>query len=229
MSKMGSHGSFGHLKHKLWAKERPGVKLTVWLPTTKSRESTQCTWLQTTCHIPLESSQRELQLCFRLHFDPRSARKVMGLQSLGSPRWRDFGTPTRESQESPLARFRDSHVGVSGEKSHLDAGLVERHKVYYKGEGGGFPRTFGCQKVWVTSSLAHMRAHSKCWKRNFPTLTNWNYWKILRFILCFMFHFWSRSPVMPQGLIESTIQGPFRTWFIMNRNLKWRPCSSQGN
>jgi hypothetical protein len=22
---------------------------------------------------------------------------------------------------------------------------------------------------------------------------------------------------------------PFRTWFIMNRNLKWRPCSSQGN
>jgi hypothetical protein len=25
-------------------------------------------------------------------------------------------------------------------KCHLDAGLVERHKVYYKGEGGGFPQ-----------------------------------------------------------------------------------------
>ncbi len=25
-------------------------------------------------------------------------------------------------------------------KSHLDVGLVERHKVYYKGEGGGFPQ-----------------------------------------------------------------------------------------
>jgi hypothetical protein len=24
-------------------------------------------------------------------------------------------------------------------KSHLDVGLVERHRVYYKGEGGGFP------------------------------------------------------------------------------------------
>jgi hypothetical protein len=97
--KLGSHGSFGHLKHKLWAKERPRVKLPVWLPTTKSRESTRFTWLQMTCHIPLESSWQELQLCFRLHFDPRSDRKVMGLQSPGSPRWRDFGTPTRESRE----------------------------------------------------------------------------------------------------------------------------------
>jgi hypothetical protein len=25
-------------------------------------------------------------------------------------------------------------------KCHLDVGLVERHKVYYKGEGGGFPK-----------------------------------------------------------------------------------------
>jgi len=25
-------------------------------------------------------------------------------------------------------------------KSHLDMGLVERHRVYYKGEGGGFPQ-----------------------------------------------------------------------------------------
>jgi hypothetical protein len=25
-------------------------------------------------------------------------------------------------------------------KCHLDVGLVERHKVYYKGEGDGFPQ-----------------------------------------------------------------------------------------
>jgi len=31
MFKMGSHCSFGHLKHKLWPKERPGVKLSVYL------------------------------------------------------------------------------------------------------------------------------------------------------------------------------------------------------
>jgi hypothetical protein len=36
MSKMGSHDPFGFLKHKLWPKEGPGFKLTIWLPTTKS-------------------------------------------------------------------------------------------------------------------------------------------------------------------------------------------------
>jgi hypothetical protein len=49
-----------------------------------------------------------------------------------------YGVP--KSRESPVAGFRDSHVGVPGEKSHLDVGLVERHRVYYKGEGGGFPK-----------------------------------------------------------------------------------------
>jgi hypothetical protein len=27
-----------------------------------------------------------------------------------------------------------------GTKNHLDVGLMERHRVYYKGEGGGFPQ-----------------------------------------------------------------------------------------
>jgi len=31
MSKMGLHDPFGHLKHKLWPKERSGVKLSIWL------------------------------------------------------------------------------------------------------------------------------------------------------------------------------------------------------
>ncbi len=73
----------------------------------------------------MESSRQELQLCFRLHLDPRSARKVMGLQSRGSLGSRDFGIPIQESRER---------------KSHLDVGPMERCKVYYKGEGGGFPR-----------------------------------------------------------------------------------------
>jgi len=49
-----------------------------------------------------------------------------------------YGAP--KSQESPLAQFRDFRSGVPGEKSHLDVGPVERCKVYYKGEGGGFPQ-----------------------------------------------------------------------------------------
>jgi hypothetical protein len=118
MSKMGSHCSFGHLKHKLWPKEGPGVELPFWLLTRKSRESTRNSWLQTTCHIPLESSWQELQLCFRPHFDPRSARKVMGLQSRGSPGWRDFGTLTRESRERKviwmLALWRGPEYTIRG-------------------------------------------------------------------------------------------------------------------
>jgi hypothetical protein len=49
-----------------------------------------------------------------------------------------------------MAGFRDSRAGVPrvpGEKSRLDAGPVERHRVYYKGEGGGFPQ------VWAVVSL----------------------------------------------------------------------------
>ncbi len=34
---MPSHWQFGHLQPKLWAKEGPGVKLAIRLPTTKSR------------------------------------------------------------------------------------------------------------------------------------------------------------------------------------------------
>ncbi len=52
-----------------------------------------------TCNMLLESSQQELQLCFKLHLDLRSAHKVMGLQSCKSPSWCNFETPIRESRE----------------------------------------------------------------------------------------------------------------------------------
>jgi len=37
-------------------------------------------------------------------------------------------------------------------KCHLDVGIVERHKVYYKGEGGGFPQVQAVVSL-VSSSL----------------------------------------------------------------------------
>ncbi len=49
-----------------------------------------------------------------------------------------YGSP--KSRESHLGRFRDSHSGVPGEKSHLDVSSVASHRVYYKGKGGGFPQ-----------------------------------------------------------------------------------------
>jgi len=59
-----------------------------------------------------------------------SLRSEVYSQSYGAPKLR----------ESLLAGFRDSHAGVPREKSHLDVGPMERSRVYYKGEGGGFPQ-----------------------------------------------------------------------------------------
>jgi hypothetical protein len=95
--KMGSHCSFGHLKHKLWPKERPRIKLVIWFLTIKSRESTRFPCIQVTCHIQLERSRWGLQLCFRLHYDRRFAQEVIPLQSRGSPNYCNFGTPFQES------------------------------------------------------------------------------------------------------------------------------------
>jgi hypothetical protein len=94
---MGLHCSLGHLKHKLWPKERPGVKVVVLFMATKSRESTQFPYVQATCNILLKRSRQKVQLCFKLHGNPRSAREVMHPQSRGNPSCENFGTPTWES------------------------------------------------------------------------------------------------------------------------------------
>jgi len=47
-------------------------------------------------------------------------------------------------------------LGSLGTKCHLDVGLVERHKVYYKGEGGGFPQ------VRAMVSLANLSLPMAC-------------------------------------------------------------------
>jgi hypothetical protein len=94
---MASHWSFGHLQPKLWAKEGPGVKLPVWLPTIKSRESTRSLRALGKCDTALESSLRGLQVWFRLHPDRRSEGEAMMSQSPESPK---------------LGQFRDSTLGV---------------------------------------------------------------------------------------------------------------------
>jgi len=96
---MASHWQFGHLQPKLWAKEGSGVKLAVWLPTTKIRESTSSRRRLKKCDTELESSWRELQLWFRTRPDPSLGRRAVAIQSPGTPTWDSFGTPTWESRE----------------------------------------------------------------------------------------------------------------------------------
>jgi hypothetical protein len=99
MSKMASHEPFGHMQHKLWLKEGSGIKLAVWLPTTKSQESTRPRCVQVECDTPLESSQGELQVCFRPRPKRRLERKVMNAQSPKSSNRDNFRTPLWESRE----------------------------------------------------------------------------------------------------------------------------------
>ncbi len=65
-----------------------------------------------------------------------------------------------------------STLGISGlpfrnpeTKCHLDVGLVERHKLYYKGEGDGFPQ------VWAVMSLLNPNLLVTCYStKNVPTM-----------------------------------------------------------
>ncbi len=132
---MGSHDPFEHLKQKLWPKERSGVKLTIWLLTIKSQESPWFPCVQVDCDISLKSSWKGLQLCFRPNLNRRPAHKVMGPQSHGRPNLGNFGTKCPKT------------------KCHLDVGFMERHIIYYKGEGGGFPPP----QVQVVVSLVSLR------------------------------------------------------------------------
>jgi hypothetical protein len=100
MSKMALRWSFGHLQPKLWAKERLGVKLAVWLPATKRQESTSSRRLQINCYGELESSWGELQLWFKPHSNQRSEPGVVSVQSPRSPTRDNFGTPPWESREN---------------------------------------------------------------------------------------------------------------------------------
>jgi len=51
-------------------------------------------------------------------------------------------------------------LGSPRTKSHLDVGLVERHIVYYKGEGGGFPQVQAVVSL-VSPSLLMVRLCTK--------------------------------------------------------------------
>jgi hypothetical protein len=138
---MGLHDPFGHLKYKLWPKEMSGVKLAIWLPTIKSQESPWFSRVQVMCDISLESSQKGLQLCFKPHLNHRSCTQSYGPPKLKeSQLWEISGLPL----ENPKTKW------------HLGADTMAMHRVYYKGEGGGFPQ------VWAMVSLVSPSSPMAC-------------------------------------------------------------------
>jgi len=131
MSKMGLHRSFGHLKHKLWPKEGPGVKLAIWLLTTKSWESTWSLAWRWCATYRWKVLNKGYSFASDLIYIGGLLAKLCGLKVVGVPTLAISGLP----------------LGSLGTKSHLDVGHVGSHIVYYKGEGGGFPQ------VWAVVSL----------------------------------------------------------------------------
>jgi hypothetical protein len=101
MSKMGSHDPFGYFKHKLWSKKEPRVKLTIWFPSTKSRESPNflmCRWHAT-------YDWKDLNEAYNFSSDLISiggfhtklwASKVVGVPTLGISRL-PFGSPGKNA------------------------------------------------------------------------------------------------------------------------------------
>jgi hypothetical protein len=51
-------------------------------------------------------------------------------------------------------------LGSLRQKNHLDVSLIERHKVYYKGDGGGFPQVRAAVSL-VSPSLPVVRLNTK--------------------------------------------------------------------
>ncbi len=47
-------------------------------------------------------------------------------------------------------------MGILGQKNHSDVGATGRHRKYYMGEGGGFPR------VWAILSLMNPKLPVAC-------------------------------------------------------------------
>jgi hypothetical protein len=143
---MASHWPFGHLQPKLWAKEGPGVKLAVWLPTTKSRESTSSRRRLEDCDTALESSRRELQLWFRTRSDQSSGRGVMAAQS----------------SRSLAGTLLGLHFGSPNKMCHSDVASAVRRIEYYMGEGGGFPRV---------QAVVNLVCPSACGKSQHPRVS----------------------------------------------------------
>jgi hypothetical protein len=104
-SELGSHISCSRECKKVWGNEAPTLPNELplwelesqWTPESSEGNSRGQKSLMEIFFISLESYQWGLQLCFRPHFNRRSAHNVMGLQSCENPNFGNFETPTLES------------------------------------------------------------------------------------------------------------------------------------
>jgi hypothetical protein len=196
MFKMGSHHPFGHLKHKLWPKERPEVKFDSRpLKVDNRPDFLTCRWLATYRWKALNEGYNfasDLISIGGLHIK-LCGPKVAGVPTLGISAL-PFGSPRT--------------------KCHLDANPVPKHIVYYKGEGGGFPQFWAVVSL-VNSSCPWLVLTPKVLQLNTNQLVIWfcaGLCEWLNFLSFFLVP--SRSsnmPLYPQSVASQGVCPQFLT------------------
>jgi hypothetical protein len=120
MSKMCLHDPFGHFKHKLWPKEGRQFDSRS-LKVKNHPDFFTCRWRATYCWKALNKGY-----IFALD--------LISIGGLHAKLWAPKVT------KIPVVKISGLSLGSPKTKCHLGDGPVAKHKVYYKGEGGGFPQ-----------------------------------------------------------------------------------------
>jgi hypothetical protein len=93
MCKIGLHVLFEYLKHKLWPKERLGVKVSIWFLTTKSQELPWFIWGKWCVTYLWKTLDKGYNFFLRLYFDRKFSQKIMGLQNCKNLNFENFEIP----------------------------------------------------------------------------------------------------------------------------------------
>jgi hypothetical protein len=144
MSKMGLHYPFAYIKHKLWPKERLGVKMPIWLSTTKSQQSPRFISMQWRATYPWKVLNESYNF-------------ALDHISIGGLHTKLWASKVAKVLIKGISKLQ---LGSSGTKWHLGVGSVARHKEYYKEEGGGFPQVWAVVNL-VNSCLLVIRSCTK--------------------------------------------------------------------
>jgi hypothetical protein len=116
MPKMGLYDPFEYLKHKLWSKEKLGVKLSIWPLTTKIKNHPDFLvrrWHPTHCYKDLGKGYN-----FNLDF--------ISIRGLHTKLW------ASKVVRVPILGILGLPLGSPGTKWHFGVGPMARHREYYK-------------------------------------------------------------------------------------------------
>jgi hypothetical protein len=148
---MGLHIPFEYLKHKLWPKERLGIKLPIWISKTKVRNRPNlltCKWHAT----------------YHWKFFDKGYNFVLDVTSIGGLKKKLWASKVTKV---PISKILGFSTSGSRDKMTFGCSPVANKKEYYKGEGGGFPQVRVMVILWIHVCpwfVCAPKVHKKCIK-----------------------------------------------------------------